>query len=134
MAGTVDRDAKWSKEGEFIDEVKELIAGWPDLRLWRMNTGGAKFGKSFVLFGMKGQSDMSGIARPFGVRVEVELKTKHEKPKKHQIAYGRMIVAMGGVHGFAWTINDVLRILEQAGISEDEQVQKRVAKPDIFLE
>jgi hypothetical protein len=85
----------------------------PDLRIWRSNSGAAiwrgKNGSSggLVRFGVPGQADISGIMRPSGRRIEIEVKTLTGKQSKEQQAWQKMIEWAGGLYILARRIEDV---------------------------
>lgn len=54
--------------------ILRAYATRPDLRIWRMNTGKARFNGQVVQFGVPGQADLTGIL-PDGRRLEIEVKS-----------------------------------------------------------
>ena len=70
-----------------------------DLTLWRNNTGAAfdREGR-MIKFGVKGQADISGIMKPLGTRVEIEVKRPGGKQRPEQKQFGQMIQDHGGVY------------------------------------
>jgi hypothetical protein len=51
-----------------------------------------------VKFGQKGQCDISGIIKPSGRRLEIEVKTGTGRLSKDQQDYRNMITMYGGLH------------------------------------
>lgn len=51
-----------------------------------------------ISYGMVGQCDISGIIKPPGKRLEIEVKTGTGRLSKEQILYRDMILGMGGLH------------------------------------
>ena len=70
-----------------------------DLTIWRNNTGAAfdREGR-MIKFGVKGQADISGIMKPLGTRVEIEVKRPGGKQRPEQKQFGQMIQDHGGVY------------------------------------
>lgn len=88
-------------------EILKRYANHPRVALWRQNTGAAKFGKSFVRFGLPGQADLSGILSPSGRAVFIECKSDRGKQSPEQITFQRFIEKHGGLYVLARTLNDV---------------------------
>ena len=84
----------------------------PDMRIWRMNTGAARYGQTTVHFGVPGQADLSGIL-PGGIRLEIEVKSGSWKQSDDQLAYQQMIQRFGGVYVLARSVDDVWRAIGQ---------------------
>src|SRR5690606_23226878 len=51
-----------------------------------------------IKFGVNGQADISGIIRPSGRRLEIEVKTGTGKLREEQVNFKRMIDHYGGLH------------------------------------
>jgi len=81
------------------------------LRIWRQNTGVARYRDRVVRFGLPGQADLSGITDR-GVRVEIEVKSPNGRLSKQQEAFGRMIQTMGGIYIVARSVQQTLEELE----------------------
>lgn len=84
-------------QSDLILEVSRLFAN--DLTIWRSNTGAAfdREGR-MIKFGVKGQADISGIMKPLGTRIEIEVKRPGGKQRPEQKQYGQMIKDHGGVY------------------------------------
>lgn len=76
------------------------------LRLWRSNTGVARFGERRVVFGVPGQADLTGILMG-GRRLEIEVKSPTGKQSPEQAVYGQMIEQFGGIYILARSVADV---------------------------
>ena len=72
-------------------DVLAVVLDWlntlPQTRVWRQNVGGREYlkangRKGIVHFGQPGMADLSGICH--GLRLEVEIKRKGQKPKPLQ--------------------------------------------------
>jgi hypothetical protein len=84
-------------QSDLILEVSRLFAN--DLTIWRNNTGAAfdREGR-MIKFGVKGQADISGIMKPLGTRIEIEVKRPGGKQRPEQKQYGQMIQDHGGIY------------------------------------
>ena len=91
----------------------------PTMRIWRANTGAARFGNQIVRFGVPGQADLTGIL-PDGHRLEIEVKSATGRQSQDQANYQRMIERFGGVYILARSVSDVAEALKQYGINSTE--------------
>jgi hypothetical protein len=84
-------------QSDLILETARQFAN--DLTVWRNNTGAAfdKEGR-MIRFGVKGQADVSGIMKPLGTRIEIEVKRPGGKPRPEQKLFEQMIKDHGGVY------------------------------------
>ncbi len=84
-------------QSDLILEIARQFAN--DLTIWRNNTGAAfdKEGR-MIRFGVKGQADVSGIMKPLGTRIEIEVKRPGGKPRPDQKLFEQMIKDHGGVY------------------------------------
>lgn len=80
------------------------------LALWRQNTGAVKADKRFIVFGLVGAADYSGIFLPNGRRVEIELKSPTGTQSKNQKTFQRLIDEATGVYTVG---SDPAAILEE---------------------
>ena len=81
-----------------------------DLRIWRANTGVARFQNRTVRFGVPGQADLTSIL-PDGRRLEIEVKSATGRQSTDQKNYQQMIERLNGVYILARSVADVERIL-----------------------
>lgn len=100
----------------------------PDMRIWRMNTGAAKFSGRLVQFGVPGQADLTGIlpvevtcprcmeliAR-LGVRLEIEVKSETGRQEEEQRNYQAIIERFGGLYVLARSVEDVRNAIDEYG-------------------
>ena len=93
-------------EKKLQNEILRKYGTCPRIRLWRQNTGAAKFGGQTVKFGVPGAADLSGIL-PDGRRLEIEVKSPTGRLSADQVAYGTMITKFGGLYIVAHSIFDV---------------------------
>ena len=84
-------------QSDLILEIARQFAN--DLTIWRNNTGAAfdKEGR-MIRFGVKGQADVSGIMKPLGTRIEIEVKRPGGKPRPEQKLFEQMIKDHGGIY------------------------------------
>jgi len=95
-----------------VADIMLAFGARSDLRLWQQNTGAAITQKgALVRFGVKGQADISGLRRPTGQRIEIEVKTGSATTSAAQRKYRAMIEAMGGLYVVARSVDDVARAL-----------------------
>lgn len=92
-------------ELEFQDHLKLHLGAHPWFRWWRQNCGvvpirnlAGKVERYFHAGPPTGASDLSGIVRPEGWRLEVELKSPTGTRSDAQIAWAEFIVSSGGVY------------------------------------
>lgn len=98
----------------------------PDMRIWRMNTGAAKFDDRMVKFGIPGQADLTGILpvsvtcvtcqrliATLGVRLEIECKSEKGTKEKDQKKYQAIIERFGGLYVLARSVADVDNAIEE---------------------
>lgn len=100
------------------NEILRRYGTRPDMRLWRMNTGAARFGNQTVRFGLPGQADLSGVLSD-GRRLEIEVKSPTGRLSTDQISFGEMIKRFGGVYIVARSLDDVERGLQDAQFNGD---------------
>lgn len=119
----------------------EIGMKYPHVRIWKTHTGeaytmasvqeavgklmkGEIHIKDFVAslirisFGQVGQTDLTGIMRPNGRAVFIEVKTGTGRLSKQQKAFRDQMMAMGGIHIECRSVDD-LHVLnqEQQGMS-----------------
>ncbi len=92
-------------EFEFMDALKLHLGAHPSVRWWRQNSGvvpirnqAGKIERYFHAGPPKGAADLSGIVRPEGWRLEVELKSATGVRTPEQIVWGDFIINAGGVY------------------------------------
>lgn len=72
-----------------------------------------------IKWGIQGCADISGIApltiighdRPFGIRIEIEVKADGDKSSEEQINFGKMIESAGGIYIVCHDVNSALHEL-----------------------
>ena len=125
-------------ETKIVREILRYLTTAPDVIAWRNNVGAmmaeSKYGvRRFVRFGMKGQSDITGIVTKrltvfykdkdgmvvhtplgFGQRLEIEVKRPGKQPTVHQRAFLEMVRKAGGIGIVASSVEDVRKELEIA--------------------
>lgn len=87
-------------EQMFMDRLKIALGRHEEMRIHRQNVGSVemKRGGWFHAGPPNGASDISGIVRPEGWRIEIECKSPRGRQSKAQKAWARMIESYGGVH------------------------------------
>ena len=68
----------------------------PRMRIWRANSGVARYGDRTVAFGVPGQADLTGIL-PGGIRLEIEVKGPRGWQSQKQHYYKQINKGFGGV-------------------------------------
>lgn len=78
-----------------------------DGRFWQNNTGATKTAHGFIKFGLKGSTDILGLAygRPFFI----EIKTGSGRLTADQKAFRDMVVRYGGIHATIRSLDDVMQ-------------------------
>lgn len=107
-------------EHQLQNSILRAFATLPGLRLWRANTGVARYGNRTVRFGVPGQADLTGIlpvtlvcpacgieAGRLGVRLEIEVKSETGKQSDEQRAYENIVTRFGGIYILARSVDDV---------------------------
>ena len=87
------------------------------LRIWRQNTGVAKFGGRVVRFGVPGQADLTGML-PGGRRLEIEAKSATGRQTKDQKRFQAMIEKFGGLYVLARSVEDVWAALKASAAKQ----------------
>ena len=81
------------------DILLELGKVFPDcVTAWRNNTGAFHDGERLIKFGIPGQADISGLIKPLGCRLEIEVKRPGGRQSANQILFNRMINQHGGLY------------------------------------
>lgn len=97
--------------------IQNAIVRWVALhdecRVFRQNTGVAKYGKHTVRFGVPGQPDLHGIVAPVGRYFGVEVKGRSGRLSKAQAAYRDMMLSLGAVHVTARCVEDVWAVFRE---------------------
>ena len=100
------------------NDILEACGGLPFIRLWRQNTGAARYkdpatGKErWVRFGLPGAPDLTGVLR-CGIRVDVEVKSETGTASEEQERYARMAAAFGVLYVLARAVPHVQSKLAQ---------------------
>jgi len=101
-------------EKQIQNDIMREFATRSDLRLWRANTGVARFGRRIVRFGVPGQADLTGILND-GRRLEIEVKSATGRQDNDQQRFEAMIKKFGGIYILARSVDNVLHKLKTAG-------------------
>lgn len=94
------------RETQLQSEILAKYGRDPNIRIWRANTGVAKFGQRTVRFGLPGSADLSGLIRG-GIRLEIECKAKGGVQGPRQKNFQKMIESLGGCYILAAKLDDV---------------------------
>lgn len=100
-------------EHQIQNAILRYLSQCDRLRVWRQNTGVAKYRDRTVRFGVPGAADLSGLVFPSGRRLEIEVKTKTGRVSDAQLAYRRMTEDMGGLYILARCVEDVYVALKR---------------------
>lgn len=91
-------------EAEFQRALLLTLNRTKNIRAWRQNSGTVPLRgvdgvtqRVFRAGPPKGACDITGIASPSGLRIEIEVKSETGKTSAEQLAWGGMIVKYGGV-------------------------------------
>ncbi len=72
--------------------------------VWRMNAAAGRLiypnGRTsrFMRFGRPGQADLTGVIAPWGVRLEIEVKTPSGEQRDDQRTYAEEMIAAGAIY------------------------------------
>lgn len=105
--------------------ILDALAWRNDVVVWRSNAGAVKTERSFVRFGIPGQADISGVIKPWGTRLEIEVKRPKGRLSEHQKVFRDRMLEAGAVYFVATSSDECLTLLDQA-VSE---LQKRYPQP-----
>jgi hypothetical protein len=81
---------------------------FPGSRAWRNNAVVANIEGRVIRAGIKGQADITGILAPSGRRLEIEVKAGKDRMRPEQIAFRDAVMAAGGVHVIAHSVEQAL--------------------------
>ena len=89
--------------------VKKVCMDWlalqPDVWVWRQNTGAVAMpGASrsrFIRFGVPGAADITGVHKPTGRRIEIEVKAPGKKPTEDQAEFLERMLEHGAIAFYA---------------------------------
>ena len=68
------------------------------LTIWRNNTGAIQADNRMIRFGLPGQADISGVMKPLGCRIEIEVKRSGGRQSVNQKNFQQMITDHGGLY------------------------------------
>jgi hypothetical protein len=88
--------------------IIEIPRQLPGARAWRRNVGATVVADRFVRYGLPGESDVTGIIQPGGIRLEIEVKAGKDKPTPEQLSYLNMIRTAGGIGLICRDVNDTI--------------------------
>ena len=96
-------------EKQIQNEIIRFLGTNPAVRVWRSNTGVARFGKQVVRFGIKGQADITGIFSVEGLACPlwIEVKSSNGVQTKEQKDFQNMIEKFNGLYILARSVQDV---------------------------
>lgn len=99
-------DGKKPNEKQILNAILREFGTHRGMRLWRQNTGVARFDRRTVAFGIPGQADLTGIL-PGGIRLEIEAKGPNGRQTEDQRNFAHMIERFGGIYVLARSVQDV---------------------------
>lgn len=104
-------------ETEIQSQILKALRSIPTVSFWRSNVDmRGRYKKGRV-----GQADITGLVKmiiggkPYGIRVEIEVKTDTGKQSPEQEAFQREVEELGGVYILARSVDDVLAGLGLSG-------------------
>lgn len=118
MAGQDDKGRGRARGGDDLETpimkaIELAIGSRRDARIWRNNRGTAFRGTRAVEFGIDGQADLSGVLKPSGRRLEIEVKRPGEGPNPDQIAFGKMIRESGGAWACVSSVEEAIAVVDR---------------------
>jgi len=110
-------DNAWDpKEQEIQGAILHALRWHPQVDAWRQNTGVRREehkGKTrFIRYGESGCADISGVIRPWGVRLEIEVKRRGKKQSEAQKRWQERMEKSGAVYFVADSVSAALTALE----------------------
>lgn len=100
-------------EQQILNSILRTFGTRSDMRIWRANTGAARFGNQVVRFGIPGQADITGLLLPSGRRLEIEVKSHSGEQRPEQKDFEAMIKRFGGLYILARSVTDVEMALQE---------------------
>ena len=99
---------------DLINSILLALSKTGKITAWRNETGTARSmdGHRIIRFGLKGSSDIIGIADS-GRFIAIECKLGRDQLREEQINFRRMISGRNGVYIEARSIDDVMSELEK---------------------
>lgn len=111
---------RYLRETDIVRACLDLLALYPRIDAWRQNTGAMKGrykGKRwFVRFGISGQADISGIVKPGGKRIEIEVKQPGKNQTMAQLVFMDRIRKSGGIYLLVHSVEELQAGLDCHGI------------------
>jgi hypothetical protein len=108
------------REREIQNQIFRAFGTIQGLRVWRQNSGGARFGNQLVRFNIPGAADITGLipmtpicpncggsCQPIGARLEIEVKSEDGKQSQDQVNFQRIIERHHGIYILARSVDDV---------------------------
>ncbi len=115
------------KESDIQRAVLAALKLRRDVVVWRNNTGTMKQTyrgrERLIRFGLDGQADITGLIKPWGTRLEIEVKRPGGRLTDHQQSFAGMVRSAGGVYFVAHSIDKALIELD-ASIRQLKDIYK----------
>lgn len=105
-------------EGKIQAAIINALRQIPVVSVWRSNVDHRR---PNAKCGIAGQADITGIVKmmihgkPYGIRVEIEVKTDEGKQSPAQKAFQQRVEDLGGIYVLARSVDDVIRELGMKG-------------------
>lgn len=96
-----------SGEVQLTHDIIKALNGIPGVWVWRRNVGA----RGRIKFGAKGQSDIEGILRPGGRRIELEVKID-AKVTPEQVQWIEQMRSYGAIAGVIHSISEAIDLLQ----------------------
>ena len=109
------------KESEIQKAILELLR-YRGVFCWRQNVGSFKVDNRFVSMGYKGISDIIGVLN--GRFLAIEVKRPDGVLSEAQVEFLRKVRRAGGIAMVAQSLEDVVRLLEDANAKSAEKFEK----------
>jgi hypothetical protein len=95
--------------------VLAIIGSWPELFIWRNNTGALqdRTGR-WVRFGLKGSSDIIGMIWPTGRFFALEMKTATGETRTAQLRFRKRVLECGGIYIIGRDVDGTVRAVRDA--------------------
>jgi len=100
---------------KLVDDLLFAVGSLPNVRVWPRTVGTflTLHGKRVVSIGPVGGADITGIIRPWGTRLCLEIKTGEGQLNSDQKKFRDMILNFGGIYIEARSVEQVLAELKK---------------------
>lgn len=103
-------------ESAILRSIGDALKWRTDVEVWRTNTGAHRATyrdkQRFVRFGVVGGGDITGLIKPWGVHLEIEVKREGGEQTENQEKHERRVRSAGGVYILARSAGEAMASLD----------------------